>query len=1091
MGSFFFHHRRVSSFVLFAVLGSLLGLAPGGHPAAQPADTANASAKSWEPAGDDLPPTKDGRPADVKAERYEAFSLDRDAIRTALAGAPAEGTLAAKTSPVEVSLPAPDGKLQRFAVYDSPVMEPELAAKYPDIKTYAGRGVDEPTSSIRFGLTRLGLHATVMSERGSWSIDPYYHLDPTVYASYWSKDAGVHEHGRDRQPPVRHDEERAEARRAGIAAGGGLVTRREYRIAITNDPNYATFFGGSDANVLSAKTALVDRMNAVYNDDLAIKMILVAGTDLLNLNSTEYNGANGPCGQQACFSAAPTNGCDGQVLTENRIVVGQIIGASNYDVGHIVLGVDGGGLAGLGVVGRSEKAEGCTGLATPTGDFFAIDYVAHEVGHQFSANHTFNGTQGNCSGFNRNAGTSVEPGSGSSVMAYAGICGNDNLQPHSDPYFSQRSIEEIKAYVGGGAATSTEVQNASFYGFGAPGDSFQIGFGANTSTSFTIANYTAANIDTAIQSLTGINPTVTGFGGTAPFDSRGFQVTFNATDVGALSIVNPVGFTSTPFVGETVQGGQAKHGGSTTVATGNHAPDVTAPSDATIPFRTPFALTATATDAESDPIVYLWEQNNIGPTATALFTQPKASGPLFRQFGLKAEVSDANSLLFNSLGENAATTDPTRVFPDIAQIAADKTNAASGSCSTTPTAGTHLDCYSEFLPGSVRTMNFRVTARDREPDAGGEANDEVALTVANAGPFRVTSHAASSSLNGGSSTTVTWNVANTDIVLGTANVRISFSTDGGLTFPTVVLASTPNDGSQVVTVPSVSTTQGRFKVEAVNNVYFDISKADLTVSGVDTTPPQTTITSGPADGGFTNNTTPTFTFIADETATFECAVDSTPVACSGNGTHTTSALSAGQHTFSVAATDTNGNEDLTPASRTFTVDVTPPTATIDTGPADASTTGSNVTFTFSANETSTFQCKMDTDPFDACSDPDSHSPSGLSTGSHTFSVKPTDIAGNAGTTVSRTWNVDATAPVVTIDSGPKRKSRKRGATFTFHSDDPNDALACSLDGSAFVACTSPKALKVKPKRHTFQVRATNALGNVGFSAIYSWKVLRK
>ena len=128
-------------------------------------------------------------------------------------------------------------------------------------------------------------------------------------------------------------------------------------------------------------------------------------------------------------------------------MIGQIIGASNYDIGHLALGQPGGGVANLGVVGRSNKAGGCTGVPTPVGDLYAIDYVAHEMGHQFGGNHTFNGNQLNCSGGNRNGPTSVEPGSGQSIMAYAGICLTDDEQPHSDGYFSERSQQEINAYV--------------------------------------------------------------------------------------------------------------------------------------------------------------------------------------------------------------------------------------------------------------------------------------------------------------------------------------------------------------------------------------------------------------------------------------------------------------------------------------------------------------------------------------------------------------------------------------------------------------------------------------------------------------------
>ncbi len=178
---------------------------------------------------------------------------------------------------------------------------------------------------------------------------------------------------------------------------------------------------------------------------------------MLNFNTWDQAIApNGPCGVAACFAQSNVTGCSS--LARNRIVIGQVIGASNYDIGHLALGQPGGGVANLGVVGRAAKAQGCTGIPTPTGDFYAIDYVAHEMGHQFSGNHPFNGNQLNCSGGNRSGGTSVEPGSGSSIMAYAGICLTDDLSAHCDPYFSERSLQEISTYTSSVQAAINEVQ---------------------------------------------------------------------------------------------------------------------------------------------------------------------------------------------------------------------------------------------------------------------------------------------------------------------------------------------------------------------------------------------------------------------------------------------------------------------------------------------------------------------------------------------------------------------------------------------------------------------------------------------------------
>jgi hypothetical protein len=259
---------------------------------------------------------------------------------------------------------------------------------------------------------------------------------------------------------------------------------RTYRLALITDPGYAAFVGGP-ANVTAAKVALMNRVDQVYQDDLSIRMQLITNNDLLNLNTWDAATApNGPCGAAACFTQAQVTGCSS--TTRARFVIGQIIGASNYDVGHLALGQPGGGVANLGVVGRSNKAGGCTGIPTPIGDFYAIDYVAHEMGHQFSGNHPFNGNQLNCSGGNRNPATSVEPGSGSSIMAYAGICLTDDLQRHSDPYFSERSQQEISTYTSSNQAAINEVQTASLRHFGGGSEVQQVTFGPGYQQASTI-----------------------------------------------------------------------------------------------------------------------------------------------------------------------------------------------------------------------------------------------------------------------------------------------------------------------------------------------------------------------------------------------------------------------------------------------------------------------------------------------------------------------------------------------------------------------------------------------------------------------------
>ena len=253
---------------------------------------------------------------------------------------------------------------------------------------------------------------------------------------------------------------------------------------------------------------------------------------------------------------------------------------------------------------------------------------------------------------------------------------------------------------------------------------------------------------------------------------------------------------------------------------------------------------------------------------------------------------------------------------------------------------------------------------------------------------------------------------------------------------------------------------------------------------VDLTAPNTTITSGPS--GPTNDSTPTFGFSSnDPAATFQCRFDAAAFGpCSGPGaTHTpTTPLAAGAHTFSVRATDPALNTDATPATRSFTVDLTAPNTTITSGPSGP-TNDSTPTFGFSSSEgSSTFECRFDAEAFVLCSGPGAtHTPSvALAEGAHTFSVRATDPALNTDATpATRSFTVDVQAPNTTITSGPPVISTDRTPTFAFSSSEQGGTFQCRLDNANFASCSSPKTYATQSRAlHTFQVQAIDAAGNV-------------
>ena len=811
----------------------------------------------------------------VDPRQYSAIKVDTSGVRAELADAPALGS----SRSIVFQLPTPTGDSERFAVQRTTVMEAELAAAHPELQTWAGVSLDRRGTSVALDATPMGFHASVRGPNGqdAWFIDPAYnkrgsseHL--VYYGRSLPKPSGS---------PVERElpaiDRTVEGQRAKARAGSGpTVVQRVYRLALLNDPSYADYFGTQ--NVLAEKVALMTRVNQVYNDDLAIRMVLVDGTERLNLDTVDKaTGPDGPCGTHSCFTLDPDSPdyvegqlsyCDVGTLQRNQIVLGQLIGASDYDIGHMALGTDGGGIAGLGVVGSIEKAMGCTGLSDPVGDYYAIDYVAHEMGHQFAGNHTFNGTQWNCSGGNRNEDTSVEPGSGTSIMAYAGICRQDNLQPHSDPYFSQRSISEINTYSSGDAPDPVEVQDVSLTGFDTAGDTITVDYPGAAADPVTLtfgSTYSAAQLEAAIEELTGENVTIAKWGYDpyagiysdpevypAPVgepDEAGFQLIFagdpdpytddsDRADMQALVVRTSDGVSA--HVGETAKGGPANNNGEAR-RSGNRVPSVKAPAARTLPVRTPFTLRGSGKDPDGDKLTFLWEQNDVGgKDGTALVDNNKKNGPLFRVFGQYADVSDEDAKLSPAPNENTAGTHPSRTFPDMRQILAGNTNAKTGRCPTAPPndPATYVvvpvpivNCYSEFLPtkgylgdagSTTPTMHFRLTARDAVPGGSGVGHADVALRIdQNAGPFLVSSFDDGGSVRAGSTTTIVWKVNGTQKLA--ADVRIVLSTDNGKTWGKVLARRTANDGRARVTLPRGRADHAWIMVQAVDNYFFDVN----------------------------------------------------------------------------------------------------------------------------------------------------------------------------------------------------------------------------------------------------------------------------
>lgn len=752
-------------------------------------------------------PTKNLTHKEIKANKRAIstptlFDLDVDKLKQIVSESPRKTTKLSKSA-VTVSFPISESEFQNFSIYKTSNFSPELEAAHPEIATYYGESVDGKSAKIYFSLSPLGLSSMQLRlGKEAVFVEPYDNNN-SIYVVYKKSDKGI---SKNKFECATSAKSSAEGLKMGkiLSADDGLL--RTYRLALSCTGEYTQYFGGTKARALAAMNNTMTRVNGVFENDFAIRLVLIPEQENIIFTSAStdpYSNAN--------------DGADGAWNTELMNVLHGTtygIGDSKFDIGHLFGASGGGGSAGcIGCVCNNSttydateqwywyKGQGYTSPAddVPSGDSFDIDYVAHEIGHQFGGNHTFTDSE-------EYTIAQVEPGSGSTIMGYAGITTED-VQAHSDPYFHAVSIQQITEYV--------------------------------KSTS------------------------------------------------GSCSVNTP---------------------------TGNNAPTANAGADFTIPKSTPFVLTGSASDSNGDALTYTWEQMDVQNSTTSNPSATKTTGPAFRSY--------------------SPTTSPIRYFPKMSSVL----NGA------TTTAGLELNV--EVLPSVSRTLNFRFTARDNKANGGGNAYDDMVVTISStAGPFTITSqNTAGISYPQGSSQNVTWNVANTNTLA--PNVDILLSTDGGNTWSTLI-TGTSNDGSQSVTIPSVTSNTCRFMVKASGNIFFNVNTANFSITAPDTETPTAPTLSA-------NNTTSTKTTLSWTGATDNVAVasydiykDGTLVANSTTSPYTVTGLSAStSYVFTVKAKDASNN--ISVSSNAVTVTTLAPDTEAPTTPSlsASGTTNVSTTLTF-------------------------------------------------------------------------------------------------------------------------------------------------